>query len=224
MKVCTDACIQGAYAAQWLSERAGMAGGQRILDIGAGTGLLTLMLLQQLPEAVATAVEIDEPAFRQALGNFNASPWAGRINIFHADIRKWDGGSPCNFIISNPPFFDRDLKSDDDAKNLARHATAFSYHDLAGAISRYLLPGGKACIMLPPKQFRAFSAIASAQDIYPLQILEIKQSLHSEIFRMIGIFGKGKGRIDEEKLCIHDAAGNYTASFRRLLRDYYLYL
>lgn len=224
MKVCTDACIQGAYAAQWLKKQSRLEDKQKILDVGTGTGLLALMLSQELPHAVVDAVEIDEGAFRQATENIRASPWNNRLKVFHDDIRNWNTGVLYDFIISNPPFFDQDLKSPDELKNWARHGTHLSYDDLAVAIAKYLLAEGKACIMLPPKQFNAFLATASVRNIYPLQILHIKHSMHEEPFRTIGILSRGEKNAAEEALSIRDGSGSYTPLFKELLRNYYLSL
>src|SRR6187549_3527503 len=96
MKVCTDACIQGAYTVQHASSA------QRIMDIGAGTGLLSLMLAQQLP-AVITAVELDTAAATQASANIAASPWANRIQVLVEDARELPVTTQYDFIITNPP-------------------------------------------------------------------------------------------------------------------------
>ena len=74
MKVTTDGCLFGAWAASLIQS----INPQQILDIGAGTGLLSLMLAQQTT-ATIDAVEIDEAAAVQANQNVSSSKWKQQI-------------------------------------------------------------------------------------------------------------------------------------------------
>ena len=107
MKVCTDACIQGAFTAAYIREQ--LPGASPVLDIGAGTGLLSLMLAQS-GNGTIDAVELDAAAAQQAAENFAASPWSERLRVFHTDIAHFNPAQRYPFIITNPPFFDNDLQ------------------------------------------------------------------------------------------------------------------
>lgn len=102
MKVGTDGILLGAWAP--------IAGVKHVLDIGAGSGLLALMLAQRTGDDVhVEAVELDEEAAAQARENALASPWASRIEVWQADIHQWQPSQTRRYelIISNPPFFCR---------------------------------------------------------------------------------------------------------------------
>ena len=114
MKVCTDACIFGAWVAEQICKRQLVA--DTMLDIGAGTGLLSIMLAQKT-NAKIDAIEIDEPAFQQAKLNFEQSPWHNRLMIFHSDAIQYFPGKTYDCIVSNPPFFEGDLESIHKNKN-----------------------------------------------------------------------------------------------------------
>lgn len=221
MKVCTDACIQGAFAVKWLEDQ-GLDKGE-ILDVGTGTGLLTLMLAQALPAATADAVELDKMAFHQADRNFKNSDWAHRIHIFHKDVREWDTGKHYDFIICNPPFYENDLKSNDDFKNRAKHTVSLHYTDIVKVMDQFLKASGAGCIMLPPRQFKSFISIAARYDLYPAVTLEVKQSESAGIFRIICIFKKDPTMAEQEAISIRDNGNEYTESFRKLLKDFYLH-
>src|SRR5687768_18103066 len=103
MKVCTDSCVLGAWA---VVEKA-----KQILDIGAGTGLLSLMVAQR-SDAQITAVEIDAAAAEQAQENIAGSPWKNRITLARKSLQEFGKTNTQSFdvIICNPPFFQASLK------------------------------------------------------------------------------------------------------------------
>lgn len=138
MKVTTDACLFGAWVANMFRKGAGgdteAFPVDNILDIGTGTGLLTLMLAQRL-KANFEAVEVDEDASLQARENFAASPWANRLTIYNKDILHFNTRLKYDVIISNPPFYENELASGDPRKNLAMH-DGLSILDLLKVIKR----------------------------------------------------------------------------------------
>jgi tRNA1Val (adenine37-N6)-methyltransferase len=219
MKVCTDACIQGAFTARHLSERPVA----QILDIGAGTGLLSLMLAQETAARI-TGIELDEAAAQQAGENFAASPWADRLQITQGDIRSLPSQQAYDFIISNPPFYEADLRSGDALRNQAMHATELDYTALLAAIGARLTPEGSCSILLPYQQFRTFCMQAAEAGLYPGRILDIRQSARHGYFRSVGIFSRRQLEPEMEAMAIHDNGNVYTEYFTNLLKAYYLYL
>lgn len=222
MKVCTDACIQGAFAA----ERAGdfPKTGLHILDIGTGTGLLTLMLAQKLPAASFDTIEINDDAYLQSKKNFAVSPWPGRIRTFKGDIRRHSFTKKFDLIICNPPFYEKGLKSLSAFRNQAMHATHLNPDDLLQALENNLSEKGHACIMYPVAEAESFIKKAALFHFYPLEILKVKQSPKHDPFRSIICFRKKQQSILSEELCIRDDNGNYTPAFISLLKPFYLHL
>lgn len=219
MKVCTDACVQGAYTGRYFKDNQLTA--PAILDIGAGTGLLSLMLAQQTASAI-TAVELDAQAALQAKQNFNASPWAGRLQLIQTDIRTWSVNPPFDFIITNPPFYESALRSGHAQKDQAMHATNLGYADLLKAIDRLLSASGEVSVLLPYPSFTGFEALAIKQGFYLKQVLHVRQSVNHGYFRTVGIFSRQPAETHITELIIRDAANNYTAEFIELLKPYYL--
>lgn len=243
MKVCTDACIQGAFTALHVGSAA------RVLDIGAGTGLLSLMLAQGTADAAGAgpdvaadvdavtqnesarsarqiavnidAIELDTAAAVQARENFAASPWKDRLQLIEADIRHYHPPTQYPFIITNPPFFENDLKSPDHQRNAAMHAVSLHYEALLEAIRRLLTPDGRFSVLLPYEGFQRFRKLAA--DFVLQELLEIRQTPAHGYFRVVGIFGKS-GELHREELTIYDDQRQYTPAFIQLLKPYYLYL
>lgn len=225
MKVCTDACIQGAHAAAFLKNEMERSGKKKleILDIGTGTGLLALMIAQEIENVHIDAIELDAAACLQTGNNFIHSPWPEKLSIFQGDIRVFHSEDKYDFIICNPPFYEHDLKSDHLLKNQAKHSVMLSHQELLRAIVQNLSAEGRFCVMLPVKQSAAFRSMTEEQDLYPRQILSIKHSPDHADSRNIIYFTKGKQETKEDRLCIADETGGYTLSFKTLLEKYYLH-
>src|ERR1700741_4578062 len=117
MKVTTDGCLFGSLVATLSKKEQPF----NVLDIGTGTGLLSLMFAQQQPHAHIDAIEIDKNAFEQASSNVSASPWHNRIKVLYGDARHFTFTTRYDVIISNPPFYENELKGNDDKKNVAHH-------------------------------------------------------------------------------------------------------
>lgn len=213
MKVCTDSCILGAWANVHPEEK--------VLDIGAGTGLLSLMLAQRA-QASFYAVEIDRDTASQAAENFHESPFSSYISVFHTDIKDFPE-TGFDLIISNPPFFENQLQNPNQEKKAVRHTIHLSFEKLASVIQEKLLPDGRAVILLPPDSMRKFESTMFQQDLFPAQRLLIRHTAETKVIREITEFRKIKGVINETELAIYKPDGlTYNDDFKALLKDYYL--
>jgi tRNA1Val (adenine37-N6)-methyltransferase len=229
MKVTTDSCLFGAWVAEEINKQ--QPGIERILDIGTGTGILTLMITQQT-DATIDAIEIDKEAFDQAVENVTASPRADRINILHGDAKTFAFTHKYDVIISNPPFYENELKGDDRKKNVARHGDDLSLFQLLTSIKNNLSVNGIFYLLLPFKRNAEIRKFLLENDLFILKIIFLRQSVNHDYFRMM-ISGKLKnnnttGIIIDEIAIKGDlsAASNdhYTAAFKSLLKNYYLHL
>ncbi|MFC4232886.1 tRNA1(Val) (adenine(37)-N6)-methyltransferase [Parasediminibacterium paludis] len=219
MKVTTDGCLFGAWAAANIQENALKV--QRILDIGTGTGLLSIMLAQQ-SEAFIDAVEIDSAAAEQAKTNFHSAPWQLRLKVYETPIQNYING-PYDFIISNPPFFDKDLKSADAKRNLALHSSALSLEVLLANITRLLAANGEFAILLPYHRLTFFEDLATANGYYLYKKTLVQQTPKHPYFRGMLQFGCAKKEAIIDSIVIKEDS-SYTAAFKDLLKDYYLKL
>jgi tRNA1Val (adenine37-N6)-methyltransferase len=216
MKVCTDSCVLGAYAR--------VSGAQHILDIGAGTGLLSLMVAQRAPEAVIDAVEIDPDAAAQAEENISQSPWADRVRLFPVSLQQFAKTSPepYDVILSNPPFFQASLKSPDAAKNKAKHTEALSFTEITAFAAQYLAPTGKLHILLPPHEARVFEREAQAAGFQTEKILWLEATPGGKLLRGIFTYSREAAVVTEQTLAVREKDHQYTSAFQNLLRAYYL--
>lgn len=218
MKVCTDACLFGALTANRQLPIA------NCLDIGTGTGLLSLMFAQKNPDAVIDAVEINESASEQAMENFSASPWAGRLNIFNSDILSFKSEKKYDCVISNPPFFEDDLRSPDPGMNMAKHDATLSFTDLLNITETFLTKEGVFAVMLPYHRVNYFIKEAAKHCLYLTRQVLAKQTEKNDLFRGILFFSREKAQSINSEIIIKNKEGNYSIDFVSALKDYYLYL
>ncbi len=220
MKVCTDACILGAFTATTICKNEPT----KILDIGAGTGLLSLMLAQK-NNCPITAIEIDKEAYIQCTQNFEASPWQQQLQAIHADIQyAADVHNQYDCIISNPPFFEDDILSTNNKKNTAKHATTLTLQQLLVAVEKLLTANGSFYVLIPYNRLAYFTNIAAALQLLPSNILEIKQTPNHQYFRAIVVLQKQAVHCQTQSLTIKEMDGTYSNACIALLKDYYLYL
>ena len=218
MKVTTDACILGA----WTPIRNDV---RRVLDIGAGTGLLSLMLAQRMPGITVDAIELDEEAAAQARLNMDASPWQDSMHVVQADATGYTATAKYDLIISNPPFFNNSLLGDDAQKNNARHTLMLSYDELFDAIDRNLSPTGYASILLPYTEYLLWQQLLLKRGWHESMTLMVVHRPGGIVKRVVCVFGRNAvAAVAAEQLVIQDDSTTYSAAFTDLLRPFYLNL
>lgn len=216
MKVTTDGCLFGAWLANELQNT---SPNSRCLDIGTGTGLLSVMVAQKTT-ATIDAVEIDINASEQAKQNIAASPWHKKLQIFNSAIQTFQS-APYDYIFTNPPFFDNDLKSADAKRNLALHSAALSLEDLLANITRLLAPSGHFAILLPYHRVAFFEDLAGANGYHLHKKTLVQQTPKHPYFRGMLVFGHAKKEAIVDSIIIKQD-NIYTPEFTDLLKDYYL--
>lgn len=220
MKVCTDACLFGAIVSlQFSNEKI-----KRVLDIGTGTGLLSLMFAQKNPGTIIDAIEIDEAAAMQATANFQGSLWNDRLNIYNTSIQKFKPTATkrYNLVISNPPFYENDLKSENVKRNLALHSDKLSLVELIEAAQKNISEDGVFAVLLPFHRSTLFEELAQKNNFYLNKKILVKQTPAHNFFRSILFFSTNKTIVIENEVTIKNEQNQYGLEFTDFLKDYYL--
>lgn len=216
MKVCTDACVLGAWFAEKIPSQSA------VLDIGSGTGLLMLMLAQKNRSEI-DGIELDLASFKQLKENIANTRWKENLRVFPGDVRTFSFSSRYDFIIVNPPFFEGDLLSASPEKNIAMHSKALTLEQLIEVIDHNLSNSGFFGILLPQHRAKYFEQLALEKRFYIHEKLMIRQTPRHPYFRTILHFSRNKENfLANSELTIQDETGEYTAEFVELMRDYYL--
>jgi tRNA1Val (adenine37-N6)-methyltransferase len=217
MKVTTDACLFGAWVASHLPDC------KQVLDIGGGTGLLSLMMAQK-NNAVITSIEIEVDCFHQLQENIQQSIFSDRIKLVHGNILEYDTNLKFDAIVTNPPFHEQQLKSDSRGINQARHDDSLLLTDLFKKAAELINEDGSFFVLLPFYRNDECMNFANEFGFHPKQITEVHQSLNHKAFRMMYWFERKHRNLNEDQLFITNSDGSYTAAFTAMLKDYYLYL
>lgn len=219
MKIGTDGVLLGAWAPLINNPNA-------ILDIGAGTGVLSLMLAQRSTAEQIDAIEIDEDAYEQCVENFETSPWGDRLFCFHAGLDEFvdDPEDKYDLIISNPPFYAEDFKTDDSQRDMARFQDAMPFEELIEAAALLLSDNGIFSVIIPFKEEAKFVSMCKELDLFPLQITRVKGTPTSDIKRSLLAFTRIEQTPLIDELTIEISRHQYTPEYIALTKDFYLNL
>ncbi|RYZ49013.1 MAG: methyltransferase domain-containing protein [Chitinophagaceae bacterium] len=223
MKVTTDACLFGAWTAEAIHNELANSK-NRMLDIGTGTGLLSLMVAQK-NSGIIDAVEIEKAAAEQAKDNVNASPWKESIKVINVDITEWKPEALYDVIFANPPFYERELKSESTTKNIAHHDGGLSIAALFHFINMNLEKEGSFFLLLPTKRKEEIATLLERHNLHIEKWVLVQQTLLHQPFRLM-VQGRLQktNEMTESILAVKDNEDAYTKEFTSLLQPYYLYL
>jgi len=220
MKVCTDSCLFGA----WLANSIKDIPISKALDIGSGTGLLSLMLAQE-KDIQIEAIEIDESAVLQSKQNVQSTDYSARIEVKHLSLLDFETTHSYELIFSNPPFFEKDLLSGDSLKNAAKHDTTLTLTYVIKFMQENLTEDGFGALLLPHHRASELENLLIQHDLFLLKILHVRQSNRHDFFRIMVTFSKKKmHETEKEEMSIRIDDGEYSESFKTLLKPYYLKL
>ncbi|MFM2359245.1 MAG: hypothetical protein RLY16_1238 [Bacteroidota bacterium] len=222
MKVCTDACVFGAWVAQLESKRSNQQTGNA-LDIGTGTGLLSLMLAQQTAYNIQ-AIDIDEQATVQAKENFLSSPWSNRLTALQQDFLQYHAVDTFDVVLSNPPFYEKDLRSPNKQINLARHDTGLTLLQLMQGVYNTLSDDGRFYLLMPFNRHQEILSASAAVGLYCSELVAVKATDQHPVFRKMYQFFKYDRHAFQSKQLSIKQEQNYTSEATALLQPYYLFL
>ena len=220
MQVGTDAVLLGS----WCSVDGYP---DSILDIGSGTGVISLMLAQRSDAITIDAVEVDESAYEQTVENFEQSDWGDRLYCYNATFQEFaneiaEEQESYDFIVSNPPFYTDEFETENNARNKARFTSSLSFEELINGIVSILSKKGKFAVIIPFKEETNFIKIAKEKKLYLNRSCHVQGNKSSEIKRSLLEFSFHSSEIQKEHLIIEIERHKYTAKYINLTKDFYL--
>jgi tRNA1Val (adenine37-N6)-methyltransferase len=217
MKIGTDAVLLGSWAD--VSHNP-----ENILDIGAGSGVISLMLAQRSTAEIIDAVEIESDAYEQCVSNFENSLWNDRLFCYHASLQEFvEEIDDCyDLIISNPPFYTENYKTNNAQRDQARFQDALPLEHLLYAASKMLSKKGRFAVIIPFDKENRLIELAEEAALYPARLLRVKGNSSSNLKRSLIEFSFQKNKTQIEELVIETERHNYTEEYIKLTKDFYL--
>lgn len=218
MKIGTDSVLLGAWCPLDNNPFS-------VLDVGAGTGILSLMIAQRSQAEQIDALEIDEEAYEQCVENFENSPWSDRLFCFHAGLDEFveEPEDEYDLIISNPPFYAEDYKTENSQRDLARFQDAMPFEHLVEAADLLLSENGIFAVIIPYKEEAKFIDLCAEAELYPVKITRVKGTPTTEIKRSLLAFKRYElSTLTAEELVIEMNRHDYTDDYVNLTKDFYL--
>jgi tRNA1Val (adenine37-N6)-methyltransferase len=219
MKVGTDGVLLGAWANLDFYPNS-------ILDIGAGTGLIALMMAQRSDAETIDAIELNDEAYEQTVENFESSDWADRLFCYHASLAEFTDeiDEKYDFIISNPPFYRSTYKELSEERAMARHAESLTYADLLESTSKLLSENGYCAFIIPFEEEENFLKIVAENQLYPNRITRVRGAIYTAIKRSLLQLSFLKTETIFTELTLELSRHNYTEEYKSLVQDFYLKL
>lgn len=196
-----------------------------VLDIGAGTGILSLMLAQRSNAEQIDAIEIDENAYEQCVENFENSPWSDRLFCFHAGLDEFvaEPEEEYDIIISNPPFYSEDFKTDNSQRDLARFQDALPFEELVEAANLLLSENGIFAVIIPFKEEERFIDLCAEVELFPVKVTRVKGTHNTLVVRSLLAFKRYElSVLEADELVIEINRHEYTDDYINLTKDFYL--
>lgn len=215
MKVGTDGVLLGAWA----------PGGKKILDIGTGSGLISLMMAQRFDKSSINALEIDGEAASQAKENVEKSEFNKRIDIFHSSLQEYHEKCKTKYdcIVSNPPFYTEDTGCPENRRHTARHTESLTYSELFKFSADLLDNEGKLSVIVPYEAKNKILFEACLSGLYVKNICYIRTTPRKDPKRIMATFSKVRpDNVENEEHCIMNEDGSKSEWYLVLTRDFYL--
>lgn len=213
MKVGTDAMVLGAFI--------NASNRQRGLDIGAGTGVLSLMIAQNNSDIIVDAVELDELSAKECELNFVNSKWSDRLNVHRGDFLEFETEDKYDLIISNPPYYQSTLVNEDSRKANARHEQSLPMRDFILKTRKLMTDDGEFWFIVPADDQFTWKKACTSANLHMVEKISINGKEGGETKRIIYVFCNHKSILEESSFSVRDKKNGYTEDYKELTREFH---
>ena len=213
MKVGTDSMLLGSFINSTDKKCA--------LDVGAGSGVLSLMVAQENREIKIDAVEIDKLSMKECVLNFEASDWSARLEVFHTDFLEFKIDKKYDLIFSNPPYYRSTLVSNDDIKATAKHERSLPIPVFLKKVSASLTLDGVVWIIIPFMDKYSWEKNAEQSGLFVSKETRVSGKKNKEPNRIILELRKRKNKLVSDHFIIRNDNGTYSDAYIELTKEFH---
>lgn len=206
-----------------LADFAGVKKGERVADMGTGTGVLPLLLSARAQDATFDAFEIQQDVADMAARSVRLNGLEARIRVHHADCREAAGiigHERCHLVVSNPPYTKggAGLVSPEQTRALSRSDSDCPIEEWIAACGRLLKNGGRLCCVFPAPRFLELCDAMRGVRIEPKRVRFVvaRENAAPKLVMVEGLKGGRPALHVQPMLITHDAQGNFTQEMRRI--------
>lgn len=191
------------------------------LDLGAGTGVLSLMLAQKNQEIAIDAIELDDAGSEECYYNFQKSPWANRLKAIHGSYFENQFQKKYDLVFSNPPYHLNSLKSFEKNVTTAKHTNQEEVILFFKLIQELLIENGHFWIIVPCVSQQQFISLAADNFLYPTEIINLHSKPDKRNVRSIICFSKNEIKPLIKEFTIRDENGIYTKEYQKHTKEFH---
>lgn len=213
MKVGTDSMLLGALVKA--------DDPHAVLDIGTGTGVIALMLAQRFVNAEIIGLEIDQKACEEADFNFQESSWNNRLSSVNEDVLQVNFDQSFDLIVSNPPYYENSLLSENERTSRAKHAAFLPVSALLKKVSTLLTENGKFWVIVPSENSESWIESASENQLFLNQSVSIFGKEGQGRKRAVLVFSREQRVSEKSSLTVRNEKGAYTKEYIELTKEFH---
>ncbi len=191
-----------------------------ILEVGTGTGLISLMLAQRNANAEITALDLNENAVELAQENFKNSPFSDKLQVFHQDFKIFESQEKFDFVVCNPPFFEENNSVKD---ILARQQVELTFRNLIEKASKILSSEGIFSVIIPSESAQEFENLAEDFDLYLVRKVNIFGIENGVLKRNVLEFSKKKSALETLDFTIEKSPRKYSDQYLELTKEFHVF-
>ena len=211
-RVGTDGVLLGAMC--------NVKNAKKILEIGTGTGLISLMLAQRNVSAKISAIDINENAVKLASENFRNSIFNENLKVELKDFKNFETNENFDLVVCNPPFFEENASAKD---VLARQQVELNFRNLVEKSAEIITEKGILSIILPSESATDVKSLAEEFNLYLVREINIFGIEGGNLKRNILEFSLAQKPLEISDFVIEKSPRKYSDQYLNLTKNFHVF-
>ena len=211
-RVGTDGVLLGAMC--------NVKNAKKILEIGTGTGLISLMLAQRNVSAKISTIDINENAVKLASENFRNSIFNENLKVELKDFKNFETNENFDLVVCNPPFFEENASAKD---VLARQQVELNFRNLVEKSTEIITKKGILSIILPFEAATDVKSLAEEFNLYLVREINIYGIEGGNLKRNILEFSLAQKPLEISDFVIEKSPRKYSDQYLNLTKNFHVF-